>query len=205
VPWRGRPNASAPSAGPRVGRRAWLLSERLASLAWPEALGWTAGTIRIRERRRSPAGGGAVDEARHARYAHAERNGMTPVKTAGKVTIPSEDEFLSDDQVIDACVRAWLGPVALLTIGLRVVVASVQADQGPRSPKARVVGTTLRIPQLGSAPKRPAASKPVNRNGGRLPPGKQKDGTRGRARRGRSEGGFRSAIAKFAARARWFS
>ena len=51
-------------------------------------------------------------------------------KDARGVATVSEDEFLADDQVIDACVRAWLGPVALLTIGLRVVVASVQADQG---------------------------------------------------------------------------
>ncbi len=29
---------------------------------WPEALRWTAGTVRIRERRRSAAGGGDVDE-----------------------------------------------------------------------------------------------------------------------------------------------
>jgi hypothetical protein len=130
---------------------------------------------------------------------------MAPVKAARKVTNPSEDDFLADDQVIDACVRAWLGPVALLTIGLRVVVASVHADEGPRSSKARVVGTTLRIPQLGSAPKRPATSRSSNRNGGRLPPGKQKDDMPGPARRGRSEGGFRNAIAKLAARARWFS
>ena len=117
----------------------------------------------------------------------------------------SEDEFLADDQVIDACVRAWLGPVALLTIGLRVVVASVQADQGPRSSKARAMRTTLRVPQLGSAPKRPAAAKPAEGNGGRLPHGRQKDGAHAGARRRQSNSGLRSAIAKITARARWFS
>ena len=123
------------------------------------------------------------------------------MKDARGVTTQSEDEFLADDQVIDACVRAWLGPVALLTIGLRVVVASVQADQGPRSSKARAMRTTLRVPQLGSAPKRPAAAKPAERNGGRLPHGRQKYG----ARRGQSNSRLRSAIATVTARARWFN
>jgi hypothetical protein len=117
----------------------------------------------------------------------------------------SEDEFLADDQVIDACVRAWLGPVALLTIGLRVVVASVQADQGQPSSRARAMRTTLRVPQLGSAPKRPAATKPAERTGGRLPAGRQKYGTHAGARRRQTNGGFGSAIANFTARARWFS
>jgi hypothetical protein len=120
--------------------------------------------------------------------------------TQGVATL-SEDEFLADDQVIDACVRAWLGPVALLTIGLRVVVASVQADQGPRSSNARAMRTTLRVPQLGSAPKRPAAAKPAERNAGRLPHGRQKYGARG----GQSNSRLRSAIATVTARARWFS
>ena len=115
---------------------------------------------------------------------------MSPTKAADKVATTSEDEFLADDQVIDACVRAWLGPVALLTIGLRVVVASVQADQGRHSSKARAVRTTLRVPQLGAAPKRPAASKPARRNGA--------------ARRERSSIGFRSAMTRLTARARWF-
>jgi hypothetical protein len=130
---------------------------------------------------------------------------MTPVKRGQKSTTPSKGEFLADDQVIDACVRAWLGPVALLTIGLRVVVASVQADQGTRSSKARAVRTTLGVPQLGSAPKRPAATKLAERNGGRLPPGPHKYKAHGGARRERSKGGFRSGLAKLAARARWFS
>jgi hypothetical protein len=125
------------------------------------------------------------------------------MKDARGVATLSEDEFLADDQVIDACVRAWLGPVALLTIGLRVVVASVQADQGPRSSKARAMRTTLRVPQLGCAPKRPAATKPAEGNGGRLPHGRQKYGAP--ARRGQSNSGLRSAIAKVTARARWFS
>ena len=131
---------------------------------------------------------------------------MTPMtKAARKVATPSDAEFLADDQVIDACVRAWLGPVALLTIGLRVVVASVQAEQGPPSSKARATRTTLRVPQLGSAPKRPAAAKPAERNGGRLPPERKKYDTHGGARHGQSNGGIRSAIAKLTARARWFS
>jgi hypothetical protein len=127
---------------------------------------------------------------------------MTPTKAAGKVGNPSDDEFLADDQVIDACVRAWLGPVALLTIGLRVVVASVQTDGGSRSSKARAVRTTLRVPQLGSAPKRPAGSKPAERKTGRLSPRRH---THSVERRGRSRGGVRGAIAKLTARARWFS
>lgn len=127
------------------------------------------------------------------------------MKDVRRVATLSEDEFLADDQVIDACVRAWLGPVALLTIGLRVVVASVQADQGPRSSKARAMRTTLRVPQLGSAPKRPAAAKPAEGNGGRLPHGRQKYGAHSGARRGQSNSGLRSAISKITARARWFS
>jgi hypothetical protein len=110
---------------------------------------------------------------------------MTPTK-AGNVAIPSEGEYLADDQVIDACVRAWLGPIALLTIGLRVVVASVQEDQGRRYSKAREVRTTLPVPQLGAAPKRPAASH-------------------GTPRRGHNDGAFRSAVARLTARARWFN
>jgi hypothetical protein len=128
---------------------------------------------------------------------------MTPTKAAGKVTPPPGDEVLADDQVIDACVRAWLGPVALLTIGLRVVVASVQTDQGSRSSKARAAGTTLRVPQLGAGSKRPAASKPAERNSGTFASGRQK--YEGGARRGRSQVGLRTAIAKLMARARWFS
>jgi hypothetical protein len=120
------------------------------------------------------------------------------------VATPSEAEFLADDQVIDACVRAWLGPVALLTIGLRVVVASVQADQGPRSSKARAARTTLRVPQLGSAPKRPAAAKPAEPNRGRLLPEGKKYDTHGSARHEQSNG-LRTAIAKLTARARWSS
>jgi hypothetical protein len=127
------------------------------------------------------------------------------MKDARGVATQSEDEFLADDQVIDACVRAWLGPVALLTIGLRVVVASVEADQGHRSSKARAMRTTLRVPQLGSAPKRPAATKPAERNGGRLPAGRQKYSAHSGARRRQSNGGLRSAITKVKARARWFS
>jgi len=129
---------------------------------------------------------------------------MTPVKEARETT-PSEHEFLADDQVIDACVRAWVGPVALLTIGLRVVVASVQADQQPRSGKPRAVCTTLRVPQLASAPKRPAASKAAGRNGRRLPPGRHEVDTQGAARQGGGKGRFRSAMAKLTERARWFS
>jgi hypothetical protein len=121
-----------------------------------------------------------------------------------EVATTSEDEFLADDQVIDACVRAWLGPVALLTIGLRVVVASVQADQGQRPSKARAMRTTLRVPQLGSAPKRPATN-PAERSGGRLPTGGQKYGANSVARRRQSNGGLRRAITKLTARARWFS
>jgi hypothetical protein len=124
------------------------------------------------------------------------------MKDARGVATLSEDEFLADDQVIDACVRAWLGPVALLTIGLRVVVASVQADQGSRSSKARAMRTTIRVPQLGSAPKRPSAAKPAE-GSGRLPHGRQKYGAP--ARRGQSNSGLRSAIRKVTARARWFS
>jgi hypothetical protein len=127
---------------------------------------------------------------------------VTPTKVAGKAATPSADEFLEDDRVVDACVRAWLGPVALLTIGLRVVVASVQADEGSRSSKARAVRTTLRVPQLGSAPNRPVASKPAERNGRRLSPGLH---THSAARRRRSKGGFRRTIAKLTARARWFN
>ena len=127
------------------------------------------------------------------------------MKDARGVATVSEDEFLADDQVIDACVRAWLGPVALLTIGLRVVVGSVEADQGHRSSKARAMRTTLRVPQLGSAQKRPAATNPVERNGRRLPPAGQKSGANSGARRRQSNGGLRSAIAKLTARARWFS
>lgn len=117
---------------------------------------------------------------------------MTPTKASDKVATPSEGgEYLADDQVIDACVRAWLGPVALLTIGLRVVVASVQEDQGRRS-KARGVRTTLPVPQLGRAPKRPA------RNGGERPPR-----THGTTGRGHSNGVFRSAVVRLKERARW--
>jgi hypothetical protein len=130
---------------------------------------------------------------------------VTPTKAAGKVATPSVEEFLADDRVIDACVRAWLGPVALLTIGLRVVVASVQTDEGSRSSNARAVRTTLRVPQLGSAPKRPTASKPTERNGSTLPPGRHERDTRGAARQEGGKGGFRSAMAKLTARARWFS
>ena len=129
---------------------------------------------------------------------------MTPMKQA-RVASPAEERFLADDQVIDACVRAWLGPVPLLTIGLRVVVASVQADQQPRSAKTRAARTTLRVPQLASAPKRPAASKPAGRNGRRLPPHRHEVDTQGAARQGGRKSGFRSAMAKLTARARWFS
>ena len=131
---------------------------------------------------------------------------MTPMtKAARKVATPSDAEFLADDQVIDACVRAWLGPVALLTIGLRVVVGSVEADQGHRSSKARAMRTTLRVPQLGSAPKRPGATQPAERDGGRLPAGRQKYSAHNGARRRQSNDGLRSAITKLKARARWFS
>jgi hypothetical protein len=117
---------------------------------------------------------------------------MTPTK-AGTAATPSEGEHLADDQVIDACVRAWLGPIALLTIGLRVVVASVQEDHGRRYSKARAVRTTLPVPQLGAAPKRSAASKQAARNAG------------GPRRRGHNDGAFRSAVARLTARARWFN
>jgi hypothetical protein len=119
------------------------------------------------------------------------------------VATPSEDEFLADDRVIDAYVRAWLGPVALLTIGLRVIVASVQEDQGPRA--SRAVRTTLRAPQLGSTSKPPAAPEPAERNGGGRRPGRRKYKTHGGAKPRRTKGGFRSAMAKLTARARWFS
>ena len=118
---------------------------------------------------------------------------------------PSEDEFLADDRVIDAYVRAWLGPVALLTIGLRVIVASVQEDQGPRSSTARAVRTTLRAPQLESPPKQSAAPEPAERNGGGRRPGRRKYNTHGGAKPGRTKGGFRAAMAKLTTRARWFS
>jgi hypothetical protein len=121
---------------------------------------------------------------------------VTPTKAAGKVGTPSVEEFLADDRVIDACVRAWLGPVALLTIGLRVVVASVHSDEGSRSSKARAVRTTLRVPQLGPAPKRPDAPKSARRNGG--------TGTRGAARQRDTKGRFPSAVAKIRERGRWF-
>jgi hypothetical protein len=124
---------------------------------------------------------------------------MTPTK-AGNVATPSEGEYLADDQVIDACVRAWLGPIALLTIGLRVVVASVQEDQGRRYSKAREVRTTLPVPQLGAAPKRPAASKQAARNAGGRPPR-----THGTPRREHNDGAFRNAVARLTARARWFN
>jgi hypothetical protein len=126
------------------------------------------------------------------------RPGMTRTSAAGKVATPPEGEYLADDQVIDACVRAWLGPVALLTIGLRVVVASVQADQGRRS-KARGVRTTLPVPQLGAAPKRPAASKQAARKTGGRPPR-----THDAARRGHNNGAFRRSLASLKTRARWF-
>ena len=103
----------------------------------------------------------------------------------------SEDRLFADDQVIDACVRAWLGPVALLTIGLRVVVASVHDDHSPRPAKTRAVRTTLRVPQLAAAPKRPAASKRAERNGA--------------ARQGDGKSAPRGAMARLRARARWFS
>ena len=126
------------------------------------------------------------------------------VKRGREVATPSEDEFLADDRVIDAYVRAWLGPVALLTIGLRVVVASVQEDQGRRSSTARAVRTTLRAPQLGSTSKQSAGAEPTERNGRGRPPGRRKNDTQGAASPGRSER-FRSAMAKLTARARWFS
>jgi hypothetical protein len=127
---------------------------------------------------------------------------MTPTSAAGKVATQSEGEYLADDQVIDACVRAWLGPVALLTIGLRVVVASVQADQGRRS-KARGVRTTLPVPQLGDAPKRPV-SKKSTRNGGARTHRANRYKTHGAARRGRNNGAFRRSLARLKGRARWF-
>ena len=126
------------------------------------------------------------------------------VKVGRKVATPSEDEFLADDRVIDAYVRAWLGPVALLTIGLRVVVASVQEDQGPRSSTGRAVRTTLRAPQLGSTAKQPGGAAPAERNGRGRSPGRHKDDMQGAVTPGRSER-FRSAMAKLTARARWFS
>jgi hypothetical protein len=95
------------------------------------------------------------------------------MKDARGVTTVSEDEFLADDQVIDACVRAWLGPVALLTIGLRVVVASVEADQGHRSSKARRCEPryeyrSLALLQSGRPPlNRPNAMAERSRLGGR--------------------------------------
>ena len=106
---------------------------------------------------------------------------------------PSEDEFLADDRVIDAYVRAWLGPVALLTVGLRVVVASVQADQRPSS-TIRAVRTPLRAPQRGSTSKQPAAQL-----------GRDKYDTHRAAIAGRNKSAVGSAIARLAARARWFS
>lgn len=118
---------------------------------------------------------------------------------------PSEDEFLADDRVIDAYVRAWLGPVALLTIGLRVVVASVQEDQGPRSPTTRAVRTTLRAPQLGPPSEQPVAPNKLERTEGGRPPRRQKYDTHGDAAPARRKRGFRSALAKLTARARWFS
>jgi hypothetical protein len=121
---------------------------------------------------------------------------VTSTKVVGKTATPSVEEFLADDRVVDACVRAWLGPVPLLTIGLRVVVASVQTDEGSRSSKARAARTTLRVPQIGSAPKRPDAPKSARRNGG--------TGTRGAARQRDTKGGFRSAVAKIRERGRWF-
>ena len=121
---------------------------------------------------------------------------MTSTKVAGKAATPSVEEFLADDRVVDACVRAWLGPVPLLTIGLRVVVASVQTDEGSRSSQARAVRTTLRVPQIGSAPKRPDAPKAARRNGG--------TGTRGAARQRDTKRGFRSSVAKIRERGRWF-
>jgi hypothetical protein len=114
---------------------------------------------------------------------------------------PSEDEFLADDRVVDAYVRAWLGPVALLTIGLRVVVASVREDQPRRSATARAVRTTLRAPQLGATSK-PQAPKPAERNGGGRTPGRHKQDT---GRPGRRKVGLRSAMAQLTTRARWFS
>src|SRR5918994_6931464 len=54
VPWRGRASAWPLSALPASLR--WL--------AWREALSSTAGTIRIREHRRSRNGGADVDENR---------------------------------------------------------------------------------------------------------------------------------------------
>ena len=127
---------------------------------------------------------------------------MTPTSAAGKVAGSSEGEYLADDQVIDACVRAWLGPVALLTIGLRVVVASVQADEGRRS-KARRMRTTLPVPQLGHAPKRPV-SKKSTRNGGARTHRANRYKTHGAARRARNNGAFRRSLARLKARAQWF-
>jgi hypothetical protein len=127
---------------------------------------------------------------------------MTPTKAAGKVATPSKGEYLADDQVIDACVRAWLGPVALLTLGLRVVVASVQADQG-RGSKARGVRTTLPVPQLGEAVKRPV-SKRAARNGGARAHRRNRYETRGTARYARTNGGFQRALVSLKRRARWF-
>jgi hypothetical protein len=121
---------------------------------------------------------------------------VTSTKVAGKAATPSVEEFLADDRVIDACVRAWLGPVALLTIGLRVVVASVQTDEGSRSSKARAVRTTLRVPQLGSAPKRPDAPKSARGNG--------ETGKRATARQRDSKGGLHSVVATIRDRGRWF-
>jgi hypothetical protein len=128
---------------------------------------------------------------------------MSPTSAAGKVATPSEGEYLADNQVIDACVRAWLGPVALLTIGLRVVVASVQADQGRRS-KARAVRTTLPVPQLGDAPKRPV-SKKSTRNGGARAHRANRYKTHAAAPRARNKSVLRSALARLQARARWFN
>jgi hypothetical protein len=109
-----------------------------------------------------------------------------------KVATPSEDEFLADDRVIDAYVRAWLGPVALLTVGLRVVVASVQEDERLSS-TARAVRTT-RAPQRASISKQPA---------GQL--GRDKYHTHRAAIPRRNKSAVGSAIARLTARARWFS
>jgi hypothetical protein len=109
-------------------------------------------------------------------------------------------DILNEDRVVDAYVRAWLGPIPLLTLGLRVVVASVQNNRGAPSSAAGTTRTTLRVPHLASIPKQPDASNSARK-------GDRRHGRSGNARHGSSsrvKNGLRGAPARLAERARWF-
>ena len=101
-----------------------------------------------------------------------------------------------------ACVRGsdqW--PYSRSAFGSLLLRCKPTKDS--RSSKARAMRTTLRVPQIGSAPKRPDAPLSLpERNGGRLPHGRRSTRSASRAHQRVVSVAL---MAKITARARWFA